>query len=267
VIVVRRTATALAFALLAMCAFALAQTAPPTPNHFVTDTQNALSNDTRTTLDGELRAYERATGHQVIVWIGDTTGDTPLEDWTVQAAHQWRIGRKGKDDGAILFLFMKDHKIRIEVGYGLEGSLTDATSQQIIDNTIRPKMRAGDTDGAVRQGAEQMLLAITPGYASQLKNPPPPPSAKSPAPPVLTIAIIVASFVFPFLIFLGLLLMSIRAANRKGIGKAGHSGGSWISALGSSLSSMSSSDDSSSSDDDFDAGGGDFGGGGASGSW
>ncbi len=261
---VRLTSPGIALALFAAPWIAYAQTVPPTPTHYVTDTQSALSATTRTTLDTELRAYERATGHQVIVWIGDTTGDTPLEEWTVQAAHQWKIGRAGKDDGAILFLFMKDHKVRIEVGYGLEGSLTDATSQKIIDSTIRPKMRAGDTDGAVQQGTEQMLLAITPGFRAALKNPPPAPSRGDTIRPI-DLVVIISTLVFP-LILMGLLVALVIGVNRRGRKLAVSGGsGSWVSS-----SSSSSGDDSSSSggsDDDFDAGGGDFGGGGASGSW
>ena len=158
-------AVAIAF-WLALPAMAADFKVPPTPDRYVTDNANALSSDASSSIENELKAYEHATGHQVIVWIGDTTGDVPLETWTTDTAHQWRIGRRGKDDGAILFLFMKDHHIRIEVGYGLESSLTDADSSRIINDIIRPKMRAGDTDGAVSAGVAAMLKTITPAYAA-----------------------------------------------------------------------------------------------------
>lgn len=141
---------------------------PPTPTQFVTDTQNVLSVQTVESLDAELQAYQRATGHQVIVYIGDTTGGTPLEQWTVDAAEQWGVGRKGHDDGAVLFAFMKDHKARIEVGYGLEPYLTDAQSFWIVENVIIPKMRAGDVDGAIQDAVDRMLVTITPSYASKI---------------------------------------------------------------------------------------------------
>ncbi len=120
-------AVALAMLALLAPAFALPAIAadsqvPPKPEHRVTDTAALISNDTRESVELELRDYESATGHQVIVWIGDTTGDVPLETFTVDAANAWKVGRKGKDDGAILFIFAKDHKARIEVGYGLESS-------------------------------------------------------------------------------------------------------------------------------------------------
>ncbi len=121
-------------------------TIPPTPAHYVTDNANALSENARASLENELHAYENATGHQIVVWIGQTTGDVPLETWTGETADHWKIGRRGKDDGAVLFVFMQDHKARIEVGYGLESALTDADSYRIITNVIRPQMRANDVE-------------------------------------------------------------------------------------------------------------------------
>jgi uncharacterized protein len=143
-------------------------TVPPRPTEYVTDNAGALTSSTVQNLDAELKHYEDVTGHRVIVWIGQTTGDDPLEEWTVNAAHTWKIGRKGQDDGVVLFLFMNDHRIRIDVGYGLEGSLTDADSSRIINETIRPKMHAGDVDGAVQAGVDRMLLTITPSFKDQI---------------------------------------------------------------------------------------------------
>jgi uncharacterized protein len=140
-------------------------TIPPTPARYVTDNANVLSENTRASLENELHAYESATGHQIIVWIGQTTGDVPLETWTGETADHWKIGRRGKDDGAVLFVFVQDHKDRIEVGYGLESALTDADSYRIITNVIRPRMRANDVDGAVSSGVAAMLKTISPSYS------------------------------------------------------------------------------------------------------
>jgi uncharacterized protein len=142
--------------------------APPTPAAYVTDTQSVLSAQTVSRVDAELRDYERATGHQVIVYIGGTTGDVPLEQWTVHAAERWGIGRRHHDDGAVLFILMQDHKVRIEVGYGLEPYLTDAQSFWIVENVITPRLRAGDVDGAVQNGVDHMLTTITPSFAAQI---------------------------------------------------------------------------------------------------
>jgi uncharacterized protein len=141
-------------------------TVPPTPTHYVTDTVGALSAATQTTLENKLRAFDTKTGDQVIVWIGSTTGTTPLEEWTAQTGETWKIGHKGKDNGAILFLFMRDHKVRIEVGYGLEPTLTDAQSARIIDQTILPAMRRGDVDAAVTGGVNGIFAVIDPTYAA-----------------------------------------------------------------------------------------------------
>jgi len=148
-------------------------TVPPRPQTEVVDTAGALSDATRTALESELESFESATGNHLVVYIAQTTGNVPLETWTAQTAQTWRVGQTGKDNGAVLFLFMKDHKVRIEVGYGLEGTLTDATANSIIQGTILPKMRGGDTDAAVTGGVDGMIAAIDPSY----KTAAPPPAA------------------------------------------------------------------------------------------
>jgi uncharacterized protein len=153
---------ALALCVPALSLHALAQSVPipPSPTQWVTDTVGILSPETRDNLNQRLRKYERATGHQILVWIGSSTGDTPLEQWTIAAFTKWKVGRKGIDDGAILFLFTQDRRVRIEVGYGLEGTLTDAVSSEIIRHDIEPKMRANDPDGAVSAAVSDILSVI-----------------------------------------------------------------------------------------------------------
>jgi len=99
---------------------------PPVPHTYVTDGTGSLSSATTDALESELKSYEKQTGIKSSSGIGQTTSDVPLEDWTSTVAHAWGIGHKGKDDGVVLFVFMKDHRARIEVGYGLEGDLPDA---------------------------------------------------------------------------------------------------------------------------------------------
>jgi uncharacterized protein len=139
---------------------------PASPTSYVTDTASALSSAARDEVENELEDFKAKTGDQVIVWIGETTGDVPLETWTSRAADAWKIGRAHKDDGAILFLFMHDRKVRIEVGYGLEATLTDAKAAHIIATDIVPQMRRGDADDAVRLGIDDMLETIEPTYES-----------------------------------------------------------------------------------------------------
>ncbi|HEX3369619.1 MAG TPA: TPM domain-containing protein [Candidatus Cybelea sp.] len=241
-------------------------TIPPVPDHYVTDNAGALSGETRSFLENQLRAYETTTGHQVIVWIGQSTGDVPLETWTGETADHWKIGRKKYDDGAVLFIFMADHKVRIEVGYGLESKLPDADAYRIIQDDIRPRMRAGDTDGAVQAGVAAMLNTITPGAANMT----PPPRVSHEHNGVafnpdlwfwlafllfVIIAHIIRTFYYGYLV-----LHEGRAAARAQMRRSRFLGGAFVGGFGSGGGFGGGGGG-------FSAGGGGFGGGGASGGW
>jgi uncharacterized protein len=220
---------------------------PPRPSDYVTDNAHVLSAATGRQIRDELQAYEQTTKHHVIVWIGQTTGDTPLEDWTIRAAEQWKVGRKGIDDGAILFLFMRDHKVRIEVGYGLESALTDAAAGLIIRHTIVPKLRSGDADGAVQAGIDRILLTITPSFATQIHHAVAPSSSSEDRSTLAAAITITAIIVF--------LLIAMAASTRRRRGAwywGGYSGGGFSGGGGGGFSGSF---------------GGGFGGGGASGGW
>jgi uncharacterized protein len=133
---------------------------PPVPTRWVTDAAGFLSEGARQSLDARLEAYDRQTGHQVLVWIGRTTGGEPVEDFSVAAFKAWRPGRKGIDDGVVLFILSEDRKVRIEVGYGLEGQVPDAIASRIIREAIVPRLQADDRDGAVTAGVDALLAAI-----------------------------------------------------------------------------------------------------------
>lgn len=115
--------------------------------------------------DRLLEEFERNTGNQVLVWIGDTTGDVPIEDWTIRAFERWKVGRTGLDNGLILFVFAGDRRARIEVGYGLEDEVPDIIASRILNDAVIPKIRAGDRDGAILDGVNALKLAIA-GSAS-----------------------------------------------------------------------------------------------------
>jgi uncharacterized protein len=119
-----------------------------------------LSAGTRAALDRRLEAYQQRTGHQVIVWIGDTTGGEALEPWAAKTFQAWGIGRKGHDDGVAILVLARDRRMRIEVGYGLEGTLTDLESHQILDDVIRPRFRNGDFAGGIEAGVDAIAAAI-----------------------------------------------------------------------------------------------------------
>jgi uncharacterized protein len=150
-----------ALALVAAVAAAPAQPATPAPpTRWVEDHAAMLSPAARDALDARLAGYERATGHQVVVWIGKTTGGAPLADWAVHTFAAWQLGRKGVDDGVAIFVLADDRRIDIEVGYGLEDRIPDAIASRIIREVMAPRLRAGDGDGAVTAGADAVLAAI-----------------------------------------------------------------------------------------------------------
>ena len=133
---------------------------PPAPTRWVEDRAGLMSPAARSALDARLEGYERATGHQVIVWIGKTLDGAALDDWAVRTFEAWKIGRKGFDDGIAMFVFADDRTIDIEVGYGLEDKVPDAIASRIIREIMAPRLRAGDRDGAVTAGADAVLAAI-----------------------------------------------------------------------------------------------------------
>ena len=133
---------------------------PPAPTRWVEDHAGFLSPVTRAALDARLEGYQDATGHQVVVWIGKTIDNAALDDWAVRTFAAWKLGRKGHDDGVAMFVLADDREIDIEVGYGLEDRLTDATTSRIIREVMAPRLRAGDRDGAVTAGADAVLAAI-----------------------------------------------------------------------------------------------------------
>jgi uncharacterized protein len=111
-------------------------------------------------LNSRLQEYERGTGHQLIVYIGQTTGDAPIEDWAERAFAKWKVGRKGIDDGMVLFIMAADRKLRFEVGYGLEPIVPDATASRVINDVIVPRIQAGDRDAAVTAGMDAVMTVI-----------------------------------------------------------------------------------------------------------
>jgi len=160
------------FPLVLVCAAVLygAETpVPETPAQWVTDTANFLSPEAVRTLNARLSDYQRATGHQLIVYIAPTTGDTPIEDWAVRAFAKWKVGRKQLDDGLALFIMPQDRKIRIEVGYGLEAVIPDAIASRVINEVMVPRIQAGQRDEAVTAAIDSLTGLI----ARQSGAPPP----------------------------------------------------------------------------------------------
>lgn len=126
----------------------------------VTDETGTLSAGQTQALDGTLQAFESKKGSQIAVLIIPTTAPETIEQFGIRVADQWKIGRKRVDDGAILIVAKSDRSVRIEVGYGLEGALNDATSERIISEVIVPRFRQGDFYGGIAAGVDRMIRVI-----------------------------------------------------------------------------------------------------------
>ena len=276
---------------------ALAEVAVPPLTGRVVDQTGTLSGGDVASLTQTLQSLEARKGSQIAVLIVPTTDGEAIEQFSLRVAEAWKIGRKKVDDGALLVIAKNDRRLRIEVGYGLEGALTDATTKRIIDEDITPKFKAGDFAGGVSAGVERMVRV-----AEGEKLPEPePPHWQSPGlfntidpfnPFVLAFVFIVGGALRASLgrligsaasgglvgVLAWLLVGSLGAAAAIGVlvflisafidlipsgGSRGTRGG-WSSGGSSDWSSSSSSGSSSGG---FSGGGGSFGGGGASGSW
>ncbi|MCP3394855.1 YgcG family protein [Bradyrhizobium sp. CCGB12] len=126
----------------------------------VVDQTGTLSSADIAALSQKLRHFENRKGSQVAVLIVPTTQPETIEQFSIRVADAWKIGRKKVDDGAILIVAKNDRHLRIEVGYGLEGALTDVTSRRIIDEIITPKFRTGDFAGGISDGVDRMIRVI-----------------------------------------------------------------------------------------------------------
>ena len=158
-----RHAAGVALALLLGLALAAgAQDAQPIPKlgARVTDLTGTLTAGQQTALDQKLASFESAKGAQLAVLIVPSTQPETIEEYSIRVVDQWKLGRKGVDDGALLVVAKDDHKVRIEVGRGLEGVLTDALSNRIIDETVKPAFRQGSFYGGIDAGLEQMMKLI-----------------------------------------------------------------------------------------------------------
>jgi uncharacterized protein len=285
-------------ALLVCWAFAaLADVAVPPLSGRVVDQTGTLSSSDIASLTQTLKALELRKGSQVAVLIVPTTQPETIEQYSIRAAEAWKIGRKKIDDGALLVIAKNDRKLRIEVGYGLEGALNDVTAKRIIDEVITPKFRSGDFAGGISDGVDRIVRIID-------GEPLPAPEAHwnspnlvnyiDPLNPFVIIAVLAIAGVLRSALgrlfgsaatggligFLAWLFIGSLAASAIVGGIAfvfafiadviPLSGGSGRGGRGWSGGSSSSSDWSTGSSSDsggFSGGGGSFGGGGASGSW
>jgi uncharacterized protein len=255
----------------------------------VTDLTGTLSGEAVTRIEAKLAAFEAKKGSQIAVLMVPTTQPEEIEQFGIRVAEAWKLGRKKVDDGAILIVAKDDRRVRIEVGYGLEGALPDAIANRIITETITPHFKQGDYDGGVEGGVDQMISVVD-------GEPLPAPDKKwEPGPgfgqllPILLVVVVVASGILRALF--GRVFGSVATGGLAGgiafllshllpVGLgAGVIGFLFALLLGASrgwstgaggwggMGGMGGMGGGSGGGGGFSGGGGGFGGGGASGSW
>ncbi|WBO23948.1 TPM domain-containing protein [Sphingomonas abietis] len=155
-----KIATILLAAALAVPAIAAPLAFPDRGRAAVVDAAHVLSNSQADALNRRIVAWDKATGHQLAVATIPSLQGHEIADYGYQLGRAWGLGRKGIDDGVVLIIAPVEHKVRIEVGRGLEGDLTDAQSAEILINTIVPRLKAHDLPGALSDGADAIMAAI-----------------------------------------------------------------------------------------------------------
>jgi uncharacterized protein len=276
---------------LALWGTAQAEVAIPPLHQRVTDLTATLDAGQTQQLEARLAAFEAGKGSQIAVLILPSTQPETIEQFGIRVAEAWKLGRKGVDDGVLLLIAKDDRKLRIEVGYGLEGTLNDATSKRIVDEVISPYFKRGEFYAGIDAGLEAIIKVVE-------GEPLPKPSSRSAAQSSSMdgVQVLFAAGIFVFMLgniilrqFLGrlpsgmlvggvigalawVLLASLLWAGLAallafvfsllfGSGRGGHSSGysGWGGGTGSGWGSSGGGD--------FGGGGGGFGGGGASGDW
>jgi uncharacterized protein len=215
----------------------------PQLERYATDLTGTLSSFELERLEEKLRTFDSQTSTQIVVLMVATTGDLTIEDAALQTAERNAIGRQGKDNGALLFIAKQDRALRIEVGYGLEGSLTDAVASTIIRRVVIPHFKEGNYYAGIDAGVDAMILATRDEFNAEGFE------TDDARPGFITLVIML----FVFLSLISVLVRGRRgmvgvpgpftSSGRRSWGGGGFGGGG------------------------FSGGGGSFGGGGASGRW
>jgi uncharacterized membrane protein YgcG len=163
----RRYPGRLALAIVTVCVVAFAAAAVDVPylTGRVTDNAEILDADARTRLDELLRAHEQATGNQIAVLTVPTLDGESIEDFSARVFGTWKLGQKSKDNGVLVVVVPRDRRMRIEVGYGLEGVLPDAAASRIVRDVMTPRFKTGDFAGGIEEGVKAIIATLT-GQAS-----------------------------------------------------------------------------------------------------
>lgn len=253
---IRRLVVAAAILLAAAAGSAFsAEAIPPRPKAYFNDYASLVPPGDAARIDAKLRQFDETTSNQLVVAIFPELPSLSLEDFTVRTAQAWGAGNAKKDNGVILFMFVKDRKIRMEVGYGLEGALPDIVAKRIIADEMAPLMRAGQPAAAFERAVDSIIAATKGEYTAENK----PPSQ--------------LELLLPLILFGSVFLVFLSLARRGAASRTYHRGGYWDWGGGGWGSGGSSGGfggfggGGGGGGGGFSGGGGSFGGGGASGSW
>ena len=251
--------TRLCLGILALFASAIvaqaAETIPPKPDRYFNDYAGVVSRGAAQRFNEQLAQFERETSNQIVVAVWRTMpSQSSIEDFTQRTFQAWQVGQKGRNNGAVFFVFVDDHRMRIQPGYGLEGALPDITCNEIIRDAVAPRFRANDFEGGLSAGIDLIFKAIRGEYKGSGKTVRESGSSQN-NPAGLLI----------FFFVLVIILLAMRASRRLGGYRYTGGGGPFVSGnWGSGGGGWSSGGGGFSG---FSGGGGSSGGGGASGSW
>ena len=231
-----------------------AETIPPKPSAYFNDYAGVVSQAAAQRFNEQLAQFERETSNQVVVAVfPKMQSNSDIADYTQRVAQTWGVGQKDRRNGAVLFVFVQDRKMFIQVGYGLEGALPDITAFDITEYQIKAHFRSGDYEGGLAAGIDSILKAIRGEYKGSGKT-----VRESHYPTNSSLG-----FWFFFLVFFSLIFLITRRLRRAGYRYSSSGGpfiGGWSSGSGGGWSSGGG-------DSGFSGGGGSFGGGGAGSSW
>jgi uncharacterized protein len=225
----------------------------PSPSRYFNDYAKVASAATASQLNQALEEFERQSSDQIVVTIFPRMqSDSSIEDYTIRLFRSWAVGQKAKNNGAALFVFVQDHKMFLQVGYGLEGVLPDALCKRIIDEQISPRFKSGDYDGGLTAGVQSIIAAAKGEYKGTGATVADSQTSHGWLSSLLGIGLIVLVIIFAIFsrgsgMFLPWLLLANSGSSR---GWGGGSSGGGFSGGGG-----------------FSVGGGSGGGGGAGGSW
>jgi uncharacterized protein len=234
-----------------------AEVIPPKPAGYFNDFAGVVSKEAASRFNEELAQFERDTSNQVVVAVfPKMQSDSDIADYTQRVAQAWGVGQKDRRNGVILFVFIQDRKMFIQVGYGLEGALPDATAFDITERHIKPLFRAGNYEAGLATGIDLIFKAIRGEYKGSGKTVAESHNASG-----------VVSNILPFIVFIiVLMLLSYMLRKRGGYGYSSRGGGPvFIPSSGGG--GWSSGGGGGGGFSGFGGGGGSFGGGGAGSSW